>query len=270
MGSPRPSMGDEGLLCERDEAFVNWIMRRAGLTPGDYKPGTLARRLPACLRALRCNDTMTARKQIERHPALAAAAVNALVIGVTSFFRDPPVFRLLQDQVLPDLLDRSGTLRVWSVGCSEGQEVYSLAMVLAELNALFRVRLLGTDCRETAVRRAATGIYNDEEVRSIPADLRDRHFVPQGHAWRALDALRQSIHFRLGDALRFVEPGAFDMICCRNMAIYLHPQAAGRLWQALENALRPGGVLVLGKAETPVGAGRMTVVGSNVYRRTRG
>ena len=261
----------QAVLSERDEALVGWILRQVGLIPSNYKPATLARRFPACLRALRCADAAAARKQIERNPVLVAVAVNALVIGVTSFFRDPNVFRALADSVLPDLLTAPGPLRVWSAGCSDGQEVYSLAMLLAELGATDHAQLLGTDCRETAVRRAAEAVYDGDDTRSVPPDLRDRYLEPRGgRSWRVRDALRRVARFRVGDALRFAEPGTFDLICCRNMAIYLNPLAAGRLWQTLESALRPGGVLVLGKAEAPIGAARMSQVGPSIFRRTRG
>jgi len=201
---------------------------------------------------------------------MLSVAVNALVIGVTSFFRDPAVFRTLANSILPDLLAGSETLRILSVGCSDGPEVYSLAMVLAEMDALPRARLLGTDCRETAIARAADATYDDDETRSIPPDLLNRYFTPHGRGWRACETLRRSTRFRVGDALRVAEPGAFDLVCCRNMAIYLNPGAAGRLWQTLEATLRPGGVLVLGKAEMPMGAGRMSQVGPSIFRRTRG
>jgi len=261
---------EESQLNGQDEVLVNWVLRQGGVQPSDYKPGTLARRLPACLRALRCSDAVVARRQIERNPALLPIVMNALVIGVTSFFRDTAVFNALKHDVLPDLLNRSGTLRIWSVGCSEGPEVYSLAMLLAEQNALFRAKLLGTDCREAGIRRAIAGVYTDEEIASVPTELRDRYFVPEGPSWKATNTLRQAMHFRTGDATRSVEPGAFDLICCRNLAIYLQPAAAGKLWLNLESALRPGGVLVLGKAEAPIGARRLSQVGSCMFRRTRG
>jgi chemotaxis protein methyltransferase CheR len=269
----------EAALSGADEAFVGWLLRSGGLSLSDYKPGTMARRLPACLRALRATSIAHARRSIERTPSLLAVALNALVIGVTSFFRDAAVFEQLRGIILPALLDdrpraagsASASLRAWSVGCSDGPELYSLAILFAELGALPRAELLGTDCRETAVGRATRGIYTDDEVQPLRNALRERYFVSDGaDRWRASDALRRASRFRVGNALEQAEPGPFDLILCRNMAIYFHPEAAGRLWQRLQEALRPGGVLVLGKAETPVGAGKLAQVAPGMFRRSRG
>lgn len=261
-------------MSQDDEAFVGWLMRRSGLTPSDYRPGTMARRLPTCLRTLRVNTVGQARHAIERTPSLASVAINALVIGVTSFFRDPGVFDQLRDHVLPGLMadrrDAPGPLRAWSTGCSDGPELYSLAMTLSELGALPRWQLLGTDCRDAAVRRATAGLYSADEVKSVPPAMLGRYFVPEGSGRRATAALRLAARFRVGNALDQAEPGPFDLILCRNMAIYLHPEAAGRLWQRLQDALRPGGLIVLGKAEAPVGAGKLSPVAPGIFRRSRG
>ncbi len=270
----RSGLVDDLQLTAEEEVFVNWLMRLNGLSPSDYKPGTMARRMHACLRALRVGSVAQARRAIERTPELSGVATNALVIGVTSFFRDPSVFDHLQRTVLPSLLDdlrpHGPPLRVWSVGCSDGPELYSVGMVLGELNALFRSTLLGTDCRETSIRHARKGVYSASEIRSLPHALRQKYFVPDGPSWRVLDVLKQNIHFRVGNVLQQCEVGPFDLIFCRNMAIYLEPDAAGRLWMKLQDSLRPGGFLVLGKAETPLGAGKLAQVSSGIYRRSRG
>lgn len=268
--SPGPSKDDTGLLSIDAERFINWLMEQGDLNPQHYQRGTLARRLPACLRALRATSPDDARRRINETPSLISKALNALVIGVTSFFRDSAVFARLQDEILPDLLQKARGVRVWSAGCSDGHELYSVAMMLAELNVLFRSNLLGTDCRQTAVAAATAGLFMPQDLANVPAAARQRFFVAEGQKVRALDVLRKTMLFRRSNILEQPEAGPFDLILCRNLAIYLHPESAGRLWLNLEKALRPGGVLVLGKAESPAGSMALTQLGPCIFRRNRG
>jgi len=287
-----------------DESFVATLLDRAGLDARAYRQETLRRRLPACLRVLRAASVAEARDAIDRSPRLIGAAVATMVIGVTAFFRDPAVFDHLAQDVLPALGKSRGTgpPRIWSVGCSDGDEVYSIAILLAEEGLPGGTYLLGTDCRPEAIARARDGWFDAAAVRGVPAAWMNRYFEPElpdaacagtastatapsrdsgsgggiggapraGRRWRVVAPLRSAVQWRTGDVLRLPEPGAWDVILCRNMAMYLRPDAAGRLWQRFEAALRPGGYLVLGKAERPVGAERMSPVAPCIYRRDRG
>lgn len=251
-----------------EQAFVAWLFARADLDITRYKPETLQRRLPACLRALRAATVVDARRAIRASPHLARAALTTLLIGVTQFFRDAHVFDHLADRVLPELAARCRRLRVWSVGCSDGPELYSVAMILADLGLLEQCELLGTDCRSDAVERARQGFYDEADVRGVPATLRDRHMTSEGGHWRVSRAVRDAAQWRTADILALREPGLWDLVLCRNLAIYLRPQAATGLWRQLEAAVRPGGVLALGKAERPGCTRQFTPLGPCLYRRT--
>ena len=265
-------------LSPDGEAFLRWLLAHAGLRFDDYKPETLARRLPACLRALRAVRAASpshARSLLRRSPDALPAALDALLIGVTGFFRDEPVFESLASRTLPDLLDRlsqvgrTRPLRVWSAGCSEGAELYTVAILLAESGALAAgpVELLGTDCRPEALARAAAGSFDAQAVRAVPRPLLDRYFEADGTRYRVAPALRAACAWRRADVLGAPEPGAWDLVLCRNVAIYLQPEAAAALWAALAAAVRPGGALVLGKAERPLGVRELACDGPCVYRR---
>ncbi|HLL90161.1 MAG TPA: CheR family methyltransferase [Tepidisphaeraceae bacterium] len=271
-----------GHLFDDEHALVAWVFEQGGLDVRDYKLETLRRRLPAMLRAVRARDARAGRAALQRTPSLVHAAVNALVIGVTSFFRDPSVFAHLAEAVVPELAARSVGPRVWSVGCSDGSELYSAGILLAEGGVAHRSYLLGTDCRADAVRHASAGVYDAAAVGSVPPPLLDRYFRPfagdaggDGRAaiprtWQVAPWLRTLAQFRRADVLNLVEPGQFDLVLCRNMSIYFQPAACERLWRSLEAALRPGGTLVVGKAERPVGAATLVPTHPGVYRRLRG
>jgi chemotaxis methyl-accepting protein methylase len=252
-----------------EQAFVRWVLRRAGIDVGHYRRETMARRLPACLRVLRAASLSHARFIIERDDELLHAAVSALIIGVTHFFRDPPVFDAIRDEVLPRISLRPAPC-VWSVGCSDGSELYSVAILLAEMRALHRSSLLGTDCRMDAIRDAAEGHFGAAAMEPIPPALRDLHFSRDPADYESYVArpfLHGLLQWRCANVLHAVEPGPWDLILCRNMSMYLRPEAAEKLWKSLLAELRPGGYLVLGKAERPHGSGSLSLVTPGIYRR---
>jgi chemotaxis methyl-accepting protein methylase len=261
--SPSPRLEDG------EYRFVRAMFERAGLNVSAYRQETLRRRLPACLRALRVATVDEGMLALSRADAsVVTAGINAMVIGVTGFFRDAAVFQYLRDAVLPSLPRHGGHPRVWSAGCSDGEEMYSVAMLLAEHERLCGAYLLGTDCRAAALERARDARYDARTLAGVSGERQDLHFVRAGgESKRVCDRLRGAVQWRRGDVTRLHEPGAFDLILCRNLAMYLTPDAAAQLWQQLENALRPGGFLVLGKAERPAGATRLGVVAPCVYRR---
>ncbi|HEY1628711.1 MAG TPA: CheR family methyltransferase [Tepidisphaeraceae bacterium] len=238
-------------LMPQELSFTSWLFDRAGLRVSRYRQETIARRLPACLRMIRAHCISEARNILDETPSLIPVAIGALVIGVTSFFRDPLVFQNLRKKILPAMAHLQRPLRIWSAGCSDGQEMYSLAMLLAEMGWLNRVDLLGTDCRTEAARHATAGIYSDADVRGVPGDFLKKYFDLHERGWRIIAPLRTVVRWRSADVLQVIEPGAWDMILCRNFAMYLEPEPALLLWQRLRRSLRPGGSLVVGKAERP-------------------
>ena len=266
-----PAGPDDAGVTDEEHSFLRWLFHDLGLDVGQYRFRTLRRRIPACLRALRAGTCAEARRALEKTPALRSRAFSTLVIGVTSFFRDAALFQALRDELLTPLLAGRLGLAAWCVGCSDGPELYSLAMLLDDLGHLRRCHLLGTDCRADAIRRAREGLYDSPALRGIPQDVLDRHFSREAaEQWRVKPSLRAAVHWRTANALTVHEPGVWDVIFCRNMSMYLVPDAAAALWRRLEDALRPGGLLVLGKAERPSGARHLTAAAPCVYRRGRG
>ena len=263
-----PPLPTAGELSREEMAFVGELFQRVGLNATAYRPETLARRLPACLRQLRATGIRHARLILDKSPALAATAMESAVIGVSAFFRDTPVFNQFAYEVLSPLAGRRAFLRIWSAGCSEGQELYSIAMLLAEINRLGGTELLGTDCRAGAIARARDASYDDEVVRDIPPVLRQRYlerYTPTQH--RLTAPIRRSVQWRQADVTRSAEAGPWDLILCRNMVMYLQPDAAGAVWRRLELTLRPGGFLIVGKAERPTGSRHLVPHGPCIYRK---
>lgn len=259
----------EANLPETEGEFLAWLLAQADLDAADYRSETLLRRLPACLRMLHVSTVAEARGVLERTPQLVPPAVDVMLVGVTSFFRDTNVFDQLKREVLPKLAESRGGLYVWSVGCSDGPEIYSMAILLAELGLLQYSYLLGTDCRVDAVDKLKSGRFTEAALTGLSDALRERYFYRQGKEWSVSPALQRHVHARQANVLEHGEPGLWDVILCRNTSIYLRTAASHRLWLRLEASLRHGGALVLGKAERPLSAQRLQCYAPCIYLKTR-
>lgn len=253
---------------EPARGFVAWVIDRAGLDASLYRHRPLLRRLPTCLRTLKVHSTEEAQNLLEDRPDLLPTAVSSLLIGVTEFFRDSAVFEGMRAHVLPDSAVRRGPLRVWSAGCSTGEELYSLAILLAEAKLLAGSFLLGTDCRGEAVERARRAAYNAAAVSLLAPTIRSRYFESAGNSWRVIKPLRRQTSWHVADLADQIAHGPWDVILWRNMAIYLNPGPAEAIWRRLAGALAPRGFLIVGKAERPPSDLGLVQVCRCVYRRT--
>jgi chemotaxis protein methyltransferase CheR len=250
------------------DQFLGWLLAQVGLDATDYRATALSRRLPACLRELRAATVEEARRRLERHPELVAAAVDTVLLGVTDFYRDAAVFAALRDRVLPDLLARSDRIRVWSAACSDGPEVYSVAMMLADLAALPRADVVGSDCRPTAIMRAVSGVYSKDALDRARGQVRREYFTAVGsQRVQVTEGLRSSVRWRVSDLMQQALPGPWDLILWRNMAIYLTPASAEAVWRRVVAELRPGGYLVIGKADHPPRELQLTRLATCLYQR---
>lgn len=250
--------------------FLAALMERAELPLAHYRPRSLARRLPACLRWLRVGNLAEAQRRLETEPAIAAGALGVVLLGVTEFFRDAAVFEQLGTEILPRLSARPGPLRVWSAACSEGHELYSVAMLLAEADRLGACELLGTDCRAEAIERARSGGFASEAVAGLEPRWRDGYFSVRGFRAVIDPALSGATRWKTANLLAEIEPGPWSLILWRNMSIYLETTAAEAIWQRLCNELEPGGYLMAGKADHPPASVPLRRVGSCLYQKAGG
>lgn len=169
--------------------------------------------------------------------------------------------------LLPQLLARPDGPRIWSVGCSDGAELYSLAMLLEARGGLRRASLLGTDCRADAIARAIQGSFELSAIKNVPAEFRGRYLLFHDARWRVHPRLRAATEWRNANVLATTEAVSWDLILCRNLAIYLNPPAVARLWGSLAQCLCPGGFLMLGKAERPYGTRGLSQIAPGIYQR---
>ena len=208
-----------------------------------------------------------------REPNLSEKVVEALLNNETYFFRDRAPFDLLARHALPELAKRrheSRRLRIWSAGCSTGQEVYSLAMLFVEDPqswAGWTIDILGTDVSSHCVDRARAGTYTQFEVqRGLGINQMIKFFEESADGWRAVEALRKPIRFQVHNLLEPPpHPGGFDIVLCRNVLLYLSADKKALAFERLASTMAPDGWLMLGAGETVIG--QTSKLGSDINAR---
>jgi chemotaxis protein methyltransferase CheR len=220
-------------------------------------------------------DQFVAQLRANPTPARTAVVVEALTTNETSWFRDVAPFDALRRHIVPELRAAGGLarLRVWSAACSTGQEAYSIAMTLQEvLTPPVAVEITATDLNEQVLERGRSGTYTQLEVnRGLPAPTLVRHFRRAGSGWQVSDELRRWVTFRQHNLLDVPPPGGpFDVVFLRNVLIYFDLPTKRAVLERVRGALRPGGYLVLGAAETTIGVHddyeRVVLDRATVYR----
>lgn len=205
------------------------------------------------------HDELVSRIVGPKGDLLARDVVDAVLNNETSFFRDADVFRQVAAFIreADRRLDPGRTMRIWSAGCSTGQELYSLAMLIADdLDGLGGrpIELVGSDVSHQAIARAERGAYTRFEIqRGLPVRKMLRWFEPQGEIWQARPRLAEMVRFRRHDFLETPPTGFFQLILCRNVLMYFPDTNRERALAQFACSLAPGGGLVLGAGETVLG-----------------
>jgi two-component system CheB/CheR fusion protein len=249
-----------------------------------YKPGTLVRRIelaglgtPREESAGEAASGMTAYlAQLQTDHKELDLLAKDLLINVTSFFRDGPVFEQLESDIIPALVrdcKPGQPLRIWTAGCSTGEETYSLAMLLREQitaqKANIKLQIFASDLDSDAVATAREGLYPPTIAADVSASRLTRFFQKEPSGYRVLPELRSAVVFTVQDVLKDPPFSRLDLVSCRNLLIYLQTEAQAKLISIFHFALREGGLLLLGASEAvSEGDSRFTVVSktARLYR----
>jgi two-component system CheB/CheR fusion protein len=246
----------EGSTTPEFENLLEHLKLSRGFDFAAYKRSTLARRIDKRMATINIGSYGEYVDYLQVHPEEFGQLFNAILINVTSFFRDPETFEYLRAEVIPALLQGRGDseqIRVWSAGCASGEECYSVAIMLAEMlgpdQFRERVKIYATDVdeEELAVARAAS--YTDRQIEDLPQELRGKYFDRNGTRWIFKKDFRRSVIFGRHDLLDDAPISRVDMLVCRNTLMYFNHEAQARIVSRFHFALRDGGYLVLGRAE---------------------
>jgi two-component system CheB/CheR fusion protein len=251
----RPPMASRAGAASLDGVFT--LLRSAtGRDFSQYKRTSVVRRVERRMAANGIEDVEGYARHLREHPAEVKTLLQELLLNVTSFFRDPEAFAALRSEVLEKLVegkDEGEPVRVWVGACSTGQEAYSIAILLRELMDQARrevkVQIYGTDLDEDAIAAARAGVYPAAIATDVSPERLHRFFVAEEASYRVRREIRELVVFAVQDLIKDPPFTRLDLICCRNVFIYLEPALQDRILTLFHYALRPGGVLFLSPAE---------------------
>jgi len=255
-GSPEARTGDTGVADL--EPIIEHIRQSSKHDFGLYKPSTIRRRIARRMGLTQSSSLEDYLSRLRSDPGESQRLLRDIFIGVTRFFRDPEVWQTLATEVRSSLLSEMSPgdpIRVWVPGCSTGEEALTMAMMLTEgFSALGRepeFQVFATDVDERAIEQSRTGTYPKSVVEELSDRRRERFFEMQGESYIVRRRLRERVVFSVQNLLTDPPFSRLDLITCRNVLIYLKPEAQRRALSLFHFALQPGGLLVLGSSETP-------------------
>lgn len=238
------------------ESLLEYLKRSRGFDFTAYKRSTLGRRIDKRLQALGLENHSQYLDFLEVHPGEFNHLFNTILINVTAFFRDQPNWEYLAASVLPSVLAAKAPgdpIRIWSAGCSSGEEAYTATIVLAEALGIEqfreRVKIYATDVDEEALNSARQASYGPKDVEVIPPALVERYFDREDERFVFQKDLRRSVIFGRHDLVQDAPISRVDLLICRNVLMYFNSETQGRVLARFHFALNDGGVLFLGKAE---------------------
>lgn len=273
-----PSAGD---IHDRELADLAAILQGTGFTLGDYKSSCVKRRVAIRIRATRCRSVEEYRRVLLEREGEAELLRRTLTIHVSQFFRNPSLFEALRLTVLPELYAMAaerpeGTLRICCLGCAEGEEPYSLALLLREhfAHRLERIgtQIRGMDIDAATLAAAERAEYGGERLKEVPPSLLRRYFTQQGERYRLKDEVREMVSYSQANIGALDHSAAGDLMFCRNTLMYFARPEQERVLTRIAEILPPHGILVLGRSETLVGATRRYFAplspGERIYRKS--
>jgi len=264
----------EGLDIKKSEhndslkQLLEYIQAMRGIDFSLYRRATVSRKLELRLQETKSRDYRKYLAFLKANPDELQALVRTLTIKVSNFFRNPVVFELLSSRVLPELAAEFGFLKAWSLGCANGEEPYSIAMIVHEFqsqeNLSFVYQIQGTDVDPDAIEKARKGEYSDEELFETKRKYIEKYFVTTGYQpnsgygheqFRLTDEIKSMVRFSSDNIMSMLLHkraylGSYNLILCRNVLIYLNREMQEEMIRAIGDILYDKGCLVLGEAET--------------------
>lgn len=233
------------------------LRSRVGHDFSYYKPSTIHRRIERRMAVHQIDSMDGYVKYLQQTPAELEALFRDLLIGVTNFFRDPDVFAALEKQIIPKLFNgkhANDSIRAWSVGCSTGEEAYSIAILLHEhmevIKQTFKVQIFATDIDSRAIAAARAGLYSANIKADISPERLARFFAAEDGVYRIHKNIRDMVVFSEQDVIKDPPFSKLDLVSCRNLLIYMGGELQKKLMPLFHYTLNPGGYLFLGTSET--------------------
>ncbi len=243
------------------ETIVSLVFKATGIDFSSYKEDTLLRRLDKRKSTLGIDSNSSYLKYISTHSDELNFLQNFFLVSVSSFFRDKEAWialgKLFSEKRIK--LESNKAFRVWVVGCASGEEAYTIAILLKELDSQLSIEILANDLNPEALEIAKAGIYKISSFKEMPESIKDKYFIQTEDKLQLKSEIRDCVHFELSDILNQPLPNDIDLISCRNLLIYMKSNLQESLIQKFNESLVSGGTLFLGQAES------LSFVGNSLF-----
>lgn len=238
-------------VVDRDwEEFKSKFNIKSQIDLNQYKPAQMQRRITNLMTRHNVSRYMDFYQLLEKDEVLFRYFIDYLTINVTEFFRTPEKFVELEQKVIPDLLQQSPRLKIWSAGCSTGAEPYSMSIMLSELTPRVKHQILASDLDVKMLAKAKEGVYQSNELKNVSPARMEKYFRKvDGDHCAVIPEVKMGINFQHHNLLLDKYESGLDLISCRNVVIYFTEEAKDKLYRRFLDALRPGGVLFVGGTE---------------------
>ena len=275
--SDKPLLADkEFLMTERDfDEIAALALKHTGIVLGRHKANMVYGRIARRLRQTGYRNFADYLEYLkDNFRDESTNFINLIITNLTSFYRESHHFDFLRDTVIPELKKKSDKkVRIWSSGCSIGQEAYTIAFTLAEAHmaSAFDVKILATDLDSNVVSTGAEGVYSADSLMSVPDDAVEKFFEKNrtGNQVRVRKSIRDLVHFKRLNLLEgWPMKGKFDVIFCRNVVIYFNRETQKTLFNRYADYLPVGGYLIIGHSESLNGlTDRFKSLGNTIYQK---
>jgi len=231
------------------EWFKKKVYELTEIDLNSYRPKQMERRINSLM------ERVGAQGYREYHSLLAKRQehyqqfLNHITINVSEFFRNPERFKELEIGILPELIQESPRLKIWSAACSYGAEPYTIAMILEKIAPNKGHKILATDLDKQMLEKAASGKYSANDIKNVEKILLDKYFVQEGINYFLSEQIKKKVEFKYHDLLKDSYEKGFDLIVCRNVVIYFTDDAKEKLYRLFYQSLKRGGYLFVGGTE---------------------
>lgn len=233
------------------EAFKDKVYRKTGIDLHKYKSKQMMRRINMLVQSVNTSTFCEYFSIIEKDPVLFEKFINHITINVSEFFRNPEQFTVLKNDIIPLLLKSSpDSLKIWSAGCSTGEEPHTLAIIMDEYFPKVKYRILATDLDRNVLSKAQQGLYNPKSTVSVPQGLTQKYFdTSKNTVYQINRSVQRNITFKAHNLLEDKFETDFDLILCRNVVIYFTEETKTILYTNFHKALKPKAILFTGSTE---------------------
>lgn len=231
------------------EVFLNNLHKSLDVDLRGYKRPQMERRINSLMRTLQIATYDNFISRMREDQLVFNRFLNHLTINVSEFFRNKSQWDVLKEKILPLIIENNKNLKIWSAGCSTGEEPYTLAMLLAEHFPQCNHTILATDFDLKVLNKAKEGIYSSKEISGVPENYLRRYLINKDGNYQVKEDIKRSIVFKNHNLLKDPFDTNFDLILCRNVVIYFTEDTKNQLYRWFYNSLRTKGVLFTGSTE---------------------